>query len=295
MSVHDGPGCRTLVFMQGCTLNCNWCSNPEGISKKPELLYRVDNCRLDGNCIADCNFSAITIENKKLIIDRRICDSCTSYSCINNCYTKALSKSAKEMCVTDLIKIVNRDRQYWGKDGGVTLSGGEPLLQIDFVDEFLRKCHNSYIHTAIETCGNLPWSNFSRVLPFVDWIFIDFKHPDSAEHKAKTGSGNMKIVSNIQRLKAEFLGKIVVRIPVIPGYNNTDEAISGYLNFFMKNNIEEVNILPLHHLGREKYTLLGLDYEMDHTITISKEEISRIEGVFTSAGIVCYSGHLTPF
>ncbi|VAW29717.1 Pyruvate formate-lyase activating enzyme, partial [hydrothermal vent metagenome] len=134
LSVHDGPGCRTLIFMQGCTLNCKWCSNPEGISWKPVLVYNVEKCRLDGNCVRDCTFNAIEIKDNRLVIHRELCKDCNDYSCLKNCYTKALRVSAKEMSIPELMKIVQRDRQFWGNGGGITLSGGEPLLQIDFAE-----------------------------------------------------------------------------------------------------------------------------------------------------------------
>ncbi len=234
LSVHDGPGCRTLVFMQGCTLNCNWCSNPEGISNSPVLLYNSEKCRLDGNCVTDCSFDAIEINNNQLLINRNFCKDCNDYACIKNCYTKALSISAKEMSVEELMKIIVRDRQFWGQDGGITLSGGEPLLQIDFVEELLKRCYDSYIHTAIETCGNIPWSYFERVMPYLDWIFIDLKNPDKLKHKDATGTGNELIMVNATRLSKEFKGRLIIRIPVIPGFNNTNEILESYIHFFKK-------------------------------------------------------------
>lgn len=295
MSVHDGPGCRTLIFMQGCTLHCSWCSNPEGISQNPSLLYNSEKCRLDGNCVMDCPYNAIKITDQKLSINRKLCTNCKDYKCLTNCYTKALRISSQEYSVEELLKIVNRDRQFWGQDGGVTLSGGEPLLQIDFVEEFLRRCHDAYIHTAIETCGNLPWDYYERVLPYLDWIFIDFKHPDPKIHMIETGATNNSILSNIEKLSNKFEGKLIVRIPIIPDYNNTAEAIEAYIRFFLKNNIKEVNILPLHHLGREKYNLIGKEYKMSSLKTPSQKQMKEIEKTYTGAGIVCYTGSVTPF
>ena len=295
LSVHDGPGCRTLVFMQGCTLNCSWCSNPEGINSKPSLLYNVDKCRLDGNCIEDCTYKAIAIIDEKLIINRYFCQKCDDHPCLRNCYTKALSISAKEMTLDNLLKVVKRDSQFWGQDGGITLSGGEPLLQIDFVEKFLRQCHDMYIHTAVETCGNLPWTNFKRAIPFLDWIFIDLKHPDSVEHKSMTGAGNDKILANVVSLSNEFDGRLIVRIPVIPGFNDTDDALADYISFFRKNKIKEVNLLPLHHLGREKYKLVDKKYTMSILETPSVERMKQIQDKFKMEGISCYTGNSTPF
>ena len=295
LSVHDGPGCRTLIFMQGCSLNCIWCSNPEGISLNSSLLYFADNCRLDGNCVKDCEFDAISIENDKLIIDRRLCEKCLSFNCINNCYTKALRKSSEEYSVEKLLKIVQRDRQYWGHDGGISLSGGEPLLNIDFVEEFLKQCYNSYIHTAIETCANVPWSYFERTMAFLDWIFIDIKHLDTNIHRGLTGAGNELILSNLKRLAKEFKGRIIVRIPLIPAVNDGLDNVQDYIKLFKENNITEVNILPLHHYGREKYKLLQKDYLMTDLNSQKDEQLKEIQKAYSMAGIKCYSGSITPF
>jgi len=295
LSVHDGPGCRTLVFLQGCTLNCSWCSNPEGISLSPNLLYNSDKCRLDGNCIEDCQFDAIRIEDNKLIIIRALCKDCNDYSCLKNCYTKALSISANKTQVDKVFSIINRDRQFWGQDGGITFSGGEPLLQIDFVEELLQRCHDAFIHTAVETCGNIPWRNFQRTIPYLDWIFMDIKHPDSAKHHSMTGVGNETILANAENLAREFDGRLIVRIPVVPGFNDTEEALEGYKDFLAFINVKEVNLLPLHHLGREKYKLVGKKYIMNSLKTPSQKRMKEIEDVFFKAGITCYSGSSTPF
>ena len=295
LSVHDGPGCRTLVFMQGCTLNCDWCSNPEGINKTPILLYNSEKCRLDGNCVEDCTFDAIEILNSQLLINRDYCNNCSDYACLKNCYTKALSISAKEMSVVELMKIINRDRQFWGQGGGITLSGGEPLFQIDFVEELLKACYASYIHTAIETCGNVPWKNFDKILPFLDWIFFDLKNLDNLIHQRSTGSSNEQILNNVARLSKEFKGRLIIRIPVIPGYNNTAETIKSYIHFFKENNISEVNLLPLHHLGREKYSLVGRNYPMDINKIPTITEMEQMANVFNESSIKSYIGSITPF
>ena len=295
LSVHDGPGCRTVVFMQGCTLNCDWCSNPEGINLSHELFYDVSKCRLDGACVNDCKFDAIKIQDDKLIIDRNICKSCKDFSCLNNCYTKALSISSKEINISDLMEIIKRDRHFWGKDGGLTLSGGEPLLQIDFVVEILKKSYDAYIHTAIETCGNIPWQNYEKTIPYLDWIFFDLKNIDTNLHKIKTGASNKQILSNLTKLSKEFKGRLIVRIPVIPNYNNSSEILNKYIKFFKENNISEVNLLPLHHLGREKYQMLQKDYKMDTKNIPTKEDMFEISSIFKNLGLKCYIGSSTPF
>ena len=137
MSVHDGPGCRTLIFLCGCTMNCFWCSNPEGISTKPSLMYYSSKCIACGNCIGNCPSDALCLESGKLKIARQICVLCDKQSCIEECYTDALRFGGYEISVSKLYDIIRRDRHYWGNDGGITLTGGEPLVQSDFAKEIL--------------------------------------------------------------------------------------------------------------------------------------------------------------
>ncbi len=295
LSVHDGPGCRTVLFMQGCTLDCIWCSNPEGINQKHSVLYNINKCRLDGNCLEDCKKNAISIVNKQFKINRKLCHLCDSFDCVKRCYTKALTISSQSYSVDEVMKIINRDRNFWGKEGGLTISGGEPLLQIEFIEPLLKRCYESYIHIAVETCGNIPWSHFERSIAYLDWIFIDFKHPDDIIHKQLTGSSNQQICDNIKKLGADFKGRLVVRIPVIPDINNTDEAINSYITFFKENDIREVNLLPLHHLGREKYPLTGRDYPASDLPTPDKKDMLELQKKFANSGFNCYIGNQTPF
>ena len=294
-SVFDGPGCRTLIFLQGCTLNCEWCSNPEGINAHPIPMYNASKCIYDGNCVKSCKLGALKITKDKLVISPNICLKCTTYDCVDECYTDALQICGKEVTTEDLFKQIQRDRQYWGKSGGITLTGGEPLLQFYFALDILKKCHNSYIHTAIETCGNVPWENFEKVLQYTDWIFYDLKHMDTTSHKRLTGTGNRQILENSTRLAAEFPGRLIFRLPVIPGFNDSSENIRSLASFIKDTGRKELNILPLHHLGREKYNLLNLDYPARDFPVPSNKDLKRIEAEFIAQGISCYRGNDTPF
>ena len=295
LSVHDGPGCRTLIFINGCSLNCFWCSNPEGISKKPALMHFSSKCILCGKCVINCLQKSIEIDNEKLIIDRQFCANCEKHSCIEECYTDALKFSGYEISVSKLFEIIQRDRQFWGSEGGITLTGGEPLLQINFAKEILSKCHNAYIHTAIETCGNIPWQNFQEAIPYLDWIFFDLKHFDSQAHKDATNADNSLILENAKLLSKHFEGRLIFRLPLIPDFNDSKENINSIISFMNDIGRTEINILPLHHLGREKYGVLDKEYLGYKSPIPTKESLKNIESVFKTAGINCYLGGETPF
>lgn len=295
LSVHDGPGCRTLIFLSGCTLQCFWCSNPEGISKMPTPLYFSSKCIACGKCITHCAEDALELENETLNIDRQKCAYCRDRNCIDECYTGALRLSGYEITVSGLYEIIQRDRQFWGSQGGITLSGGEPLLQLNFAKEILKRCYEGYIHTAIETCGNIPWTHFQEVIPFVDWIFFDLKNFNSDEHQKATSAGNTLILENAKRLSQEFKGRLIFRLPLIPEFNDSTENIDELIAFLKETGKNEINILPLHHLGREKYTVLGKPYTAGEFPVPLEIKMREIENRFKSAGINCYISSETPF
>ncbi|NOR86803.1 MAG: glycyl-radical enzyme activating protein [Bacteroidales bacterium] len=295
LSVHDGPGCRTLIFFSGCTLDCIWCSNPEGISKEIMPLYFPSKCISCGNCIDDCIKEAIKKDENGIIINRDLCLSCEDKPCISACYTDALKLSGFEISTTELLRIIQRDRQFWGSEGGITLSGGEPLLQIDFAEEVLKNSHDSFIHTAIETCGNIPYKNFQRVIPYLDWIFFDLKHFDSEKHKIATGTNNSLIIENAKQLAQNFNGRLIFRLPLIPNFNDSIENINAIGLFLKEIGKNEINILPLHHLGREKYLAINKEYLGYNYPIPSSENMKRIKQQYADMGIICYLGEQTPF
>jgi pyruvate formate lyase activating enzyme len=220
---------------------------------------------------------------------------CETYECTKACCAGALKLGGYKISVDDLLKIVQRDRHYWGSDGGITLTGGEPFLQADFVKTLLQACHKSYIHTAVETCGNIPWSNIQPSLEYLDWIFFDLKHMESVNHEMMTGSGNRLILENARRLASGFTGRLVFRMPVVPGFNDDDKHILQISDFMNSIGKDEINILPLHHLGREKYNLLGESYYTKTFSSPSKDSLFHIQSVFTDQKIKCYIGTETPF
>lgn len=294
-SVHDGPGARSLIFLKGCTLNCFWCSNPEGISRSNIPLYYSSKCIACGNCSTACTNNAVQLEEGKIVIDRIICEKCNDHTCIENCYTDALRMSGRNISVDELFSIIQRDRQYWGDKGGITLTGGEPLLQIDFVSDLLEKCYNAYIHTAIETCGHIPWKNFERTVDYLDWIFYDLKHIDSGQHKTGTGYVNTTVINNVRKLNETFKGKLIFRMPYIPGFNSTKENLERTADLISETKWKEINILPLHHLGKEKYRLLGMEYKGENYFSPSYNELKDAQAIFEKYDIKCFIGNETPF
>ncbi len=297
-SVHDGPGCRTLIFLKGCPLHCPWCSNPEGRLPYPNLMYHRDACMSDFACVAACPFDAISIndDGPGISIERSHCRNCREMPCVAACDYKALEVSGRFVSVDELMELVNRDRNYYGEDGGVTLSGGEPLLQLPFVKEFLRRCADTYVHTAIETTGHVPWESFEQILENVDWIFYDLKTMDDAMHRRQTGVSNGLILRNAQRLAhAADHYRLIFRLPLIPGINDSAENLERTARFVRSLGKDEINILPLHHLGSSKYELLGLGYGAGHLESPDKTQLERAKAILESHSLRCYVGSETPF
>ena len=294
-SVHDGPGCRTLIFLKGCSLHCSWCSNPEGINSFPEPLYKSSKCLYDLLCIESCRQMAITANADSLSFDRNICKNCTDYECETACCSGALKIAGYRIREDELMKKIQRDRQYWGTSGGITLTGGEPFLQPLFVSRLLLRCFESYIHTAVETCGNVPWKNIESSLEHLDWIFYDLKQIDPVKHRSWTGTGNELILANARKLAEIYHGRLVFRLPLVTGFNDDDDHIQQLAEFIVSIRKNEINLLPVHHLGREKYSLLGSEYYTDNFIPVPKENLTHIQSIFREHDIYCYIGSETPF
>ncbi|MCX6270757.1 MAG: glycyl-radical enzyme activating protein [Bacteroidetes bacterium] len=275
-SVHDGPGCRTLIFMKGCSLRCRWCSNPEGLNPYPEPMFKQEACLFDGACVSACPFGSIVVQEGTLTINRDHCSHCSSEKaypdyalpCSAACLNQAILTGGYRISLTELFRVITRDRNYWGSEGGITLTGGEPLLQEEFVLGLLRRCYEAYIHTAIETCGQVQWETYEKVIPFLDYILFDIKHMDPRKHQEWTGTSNQMILANARHLAEKFPGKMMIRIPVIPGFNDDEDNLLKTRAFMNETGIESVELLPLHHLGSGKYPLLGKPYLMDSSVQI---------------------------
>ncbi len=286
-SVHDGPGCRTMVFLSGCPLTCEWCSNPEGMLLKQQLIYSERRCRFCGRCIKACEHSAIKIGQKgQLIIDRKICDKCVNFKCTKACLSESLELSSKFYSLEELMKIFERDRDFWGAEGGVTFGGGEPFTQHQFLLSALKECKNRSIHTAIETSGHVPTDVFLEGMELIDWAFIDIKHMDSEKHLKATGVDNKLILKNIETLaKSKWKGVLIIRMPLIPGFNDEEKNIKATAEFLTLCNLSEIEVLPFHRMGDSKYNRLGLHYTYAEKTAPDSSEVEVAIEHFKKHGI----------
>lgn len=299
-SVHDGPGCRTLVFLSGCPLGCFWCSNPEGMTPKPVLMHFRSRCACtDQRCRRSCPRGAISSASSdegKPEFDRSLCSSCTTFECARGCYHEALVVCGRYYSVRDLLKVLERDSRFWGEGGGVTFGGGEPLAQPDFLYSVLQACQRAHIHTAVETSAYVDPGRFSQVMGLVDWAFVDIKHMDPARHREGTGVDNRLILENIASLKPSgWAGRLVVRIPVVPGFNDSEDNLVRTAEFVKASHVSDVNLLPLHHLGESKYRQLGLKYPCAEVPPPPSARLEEVRRIFLGFGLNCYLGHQTPF
>lgn len=296
-SVHDGPGTRTTVFLNGCPLSCVWCCNPEGLFTRPVVVRREIKCKHCGRCVEACPHHAITVDAAGVAtFDRTSCDVCTTHECVASCYHEALEVSGKWTTVDDLMAVFKRDRQFWGSRGGVTFSGGEPLFQREFILEMLRRCREARLHVCIETTACVSESYLFEALKNVDWMFVDIKQMDPERHKELTGVSNELILSNIKALAAsDWPGFVVVRIPVIPGCNDSEENIRATAKFVKDAGLEVINLLPFHRLGESKYRQLGKHYAFEEHPGTPVEALAPLKALVEAEGLTCYTGWKTPF
>lgn len=297
-SVHDGSGCRTLVFLSGCPLRCAWCANPEGQLPRPRLMYREAKCtHTHYRCLEACPKEAIRITDSSppLQFDRSICDRCDTMDCVAACLSQALRVAGQNYTVDELLHILLRDQGFWGGHGGVTFGGGEPLFQADFLLAVLGQCRSNYMHTTVETCAHANTDVFMEVLKWTDAMFVDLKHMDAAAHRSGTGVDNELILHNIEAAAStRWDGRLIVRVPIVPGYNDTDGNLEATAAFMARLKLKEVNLLPFHRLGQSKYEQLGLDYEYAQMATPSSESLRLHQAIFEAAGLSCYVGSEIP-
>lgn len=280
-SVHDGPGIRTIVFLKGCPLRCKWCSNPESQESHPQVAYNNGRCIGCHRCMKACQYGAISVnEDGSLSLDRSKCEVCPTLDCAHACPAKGMIIYGEKMTVDEILKQVEKDSIFYARSGGgMTLSGGEPLMHADIAIPLLREARLRRIKTAIETCGCVPWETLKEAAQYLNYVLFDVKQMDSAKHREGTGVGNELILSNLKKLITEFPNlHVQVRTPVIPGFNDNDEfakALGEYIKGYENVGYEA---LPYHRLGTQKYDFLSRDYPMG-TVSLPDGVAQRIQHI----------------
>jgi pyruvate formate lyase activating enzyme len=255
-SIHDGPGIRTTVFFKGCSLGCRWCHNPEGISPAPVLSFMASKCIGCGYCFRACVRAVHSMRGGQHVMDRSRCEVCGR--CATECHAQALELIGRRASVEEVMAEVLADRAFYQTSGGgMTLSGGEPLMQFEFALALLRAAKNERLHNCVETSSFVSWTNFERVLPLTDLFLCDVKDTNDARHLANTGVSNGLILSNIRRLH-EAGANIRLRVPLVPGCNDAQDNLDGLARLAAElPRIEGVEILLYHKLGLGKHQRLG--------------------------------------
>lgn len=289
--VHDGPGIRSIVFLKGCPLACRWCSNPEGMTFYPEISFKKNKCitlEKCAYCAKVCSQNAITADENGLAqIDRQKCDSCMA--CAEVCPAKAIETMGRWMSAEEVLAEVCADETFYKRSGGgMTLSGGEPLLQADFAVALLELAHEEGLKTAIETTGCVPWDKAESVFARLDYIHMDIKSLDCEKHKEFTGQDNQLILENFAKLCQTFPEKpIVVRTPVVPGFNDTLkdlQTISDFINEVGKNVKDlQYELLPFHNFGSSKYEFQNKPYHFAGCKNMDKAFVNQLREQIKSA------------
>ncbi|WP_293665803.1 glycyl-radical enzyme activating protein [Tepidibacter sp.] len=288
-SIHDGPGIRTIAFLKGCPLTCDWCSNPESHKKKPEVMFNLNNCKGCRKCEKVCALGAIDFSLPHRV-NQDICTGCGK--CVEVCFPRGLVMSGNKRMVEEVIKDLKKDStQYRRSGGGITLSGGEPLLQQDFSEELLKACKALGWHTAMETTAFAKKDVIEKVIPWVDLVLLDIKSIDASQHKRYTGVNNEIILENAKTI-AQLGVEIIVRVPVIPMFNADEKSIRDIANFTKSLGVvKELHLLPYHRLGVNKYECIGKHYPIRPNIkTPSEDTMMKLKGIVESVGIKCSVG-----
>ncbi len=283
-SVNDGYGIRTIVFLAGCSMHCIWCQNPETLGAGNLVVMLTANaCSGCGACLTACPNGAIATDSGTVSFNRESCTSC--FNCVGVCYFNARKVSARRTSVDRVFIEVMKDESFFrNSGGGLTISGGEPLLQPNFCRELLTRVQNAGIHTAVETAGNVPAKNLAAVAPHTDLFLFDIKLMDDAKHRRATGVSNALPLANLKALLRTGV-ETIIRVPLIPGINDGTE-FNAIADFVASHDaLKELHILPYHTLGLSKYEQLGLPYAADHVDENNDEEVKRCAAYAAAKGL----------
>lgn len=291
LSTDDGPGLRTTAFLKGCSLSCPWCHNPESISFDRQLQWLGVGCLGCRTCITACKKEALGFYENRLQIDRNLCDACGD--CVEACPTAALEILGTEWNAGLLAAELAKDEAYFGKDGGVTLSGGEAALQSEFVVEVLQECRSRGIPTALDTCGQVPWKSLEQILPLTDIVLYDLKIIDPEAHRHHTGADNIRILENARKVAAltgtpEGPSVLWIRTPIIPGATDSAENIRGIGDFIAGELMEKVSrweLCAFNNLCQDKYERLGRDWIYAETLLMEQATMEELADAARSSDV----------
>jgi pyruvate formate lyase activating enzyme len=289
-AINDGPGIRVVVFFKGCNLHCTWCHNPESISAKVEKMYAPAKCIKCGSCVEVCPEKALTLTIEGIITDTDLCRLCGK--CADICPTKAIEMSGKVMTVAEIMDCIEKERIFFDKSGGgVTFSGGEPLVHTKMLIELLDECRQRGIHTAVDTAGNVATETILEVAKRTDLFLYDLKIMNSALHKKWIHAGNEKILYNLTILAATG-ANIIIRIPLIGGINDTNENMEMTAKFVsdLAGDKKEVNLLPYHSIAQNKYMKLGKPDDFEKLKEPSMDSLISAIFIFRKFGITASVG-----
>ena len=280
-NMYDGPGVRTLVFFKGCPLHCKWCANPEGLERKFQVMFKRDSCIDCGACVSVCPASIHTISKglKHEVMHSIDCIGCRK--CEAKCTESALSIVGNMKTVSEVMEVIEQDREFYNvSGGGVTLGGGEILMQPEFAANLLMACKQEGINTAIETCGYTNLESILKVAEFTDLFLFDIKHIDPELHYLLTGVRNEQILDNLKEL-LHHKYNVKVRMPLLKGINDNQDEIDRVIALLMPfreyKNFKGIDLLPYHKLGVSKYTQLGKEYPLMEDPSLSSDELDMIE------------------
>ena len=287
-SVQDGPGVRTTVFVKGCPLRCLWCSNPESQVRYPQVSHRNTLCNKCGRCLEACPRDAIALSRGGIRVHRGKCDNCGQ--CVPVCYPGALEVLGREATEAEVLTEARKDALFYrNSGGGVTVSGGEPLAQPEFVAGLLWRCQEAGLHTTIDTCGYAPAPALEAVLEHTDLVLFDIKHMEEEPHRRATGVSNRRILANAVAIARSGV-PMIMRLPLIQGINDGEDNVRRTARFAQELGVQRLDLLPYHRFGASKYANLDRHYRLNGLTSPPEEEVHRLQSLLESMGLECQVG-----